>query len=173
MALLIIGICLWAAIHLIPTLAPGLKTTWKSKLGEGGYMGTFALLVVGALTLTVLGWRSVQPAMVYLPAELMRLPALGLMAVAFVLFTASKRETRIRRLIRHPQLTSVLVWSTAHLLTNGDNRSLVLFGGFAAWSVLEMILISRREGIWIKTPAPGWRGARRHFSPGEPSRRRI
>jgi len=148
--------CLWAAVHLVPSVAPGVKQAWKGKLGENGYMGTFALSILVGLALIIFGWRSAQPSLVYLPDEAMRLPALGLMALAFVLLGATKRPSRIGRIVRHPQLTGGLVWSLANLLLNGDSRSVVLFGGFAIWTTLEIILISRREGAWNKQPAPGW-----------------
>ncbi|MCZ6830857.1 MAG: NnrU family protein, partial [Gammaproteobacteria bacterium] len=144
MPLLIAGVCLWAAIHLVPSLAPGLKSAWRGKLGEGGYKGSFTLIVLSALALIIVGWRSAQPTLIYLPPEALRTLALALMVLAFILLGASKRATRIGRIVRHPQLSGVLVWSVAHLLANGDSRSLVLFGGFAIWTVLEMILISRR-----------------------------
>ena len=51
MVLLILGVGLWAGIHLIPSLAPGLKQDWKDKLGQQGYMGSFALCVAAALAL--------------------------------------------------------------------------------------------------------------------------
>ena len=43
-------------------------------------------------------------------------------------------------------MTGVLLWSAAHLLANGDSRSVSLFGGLAVWAVLEIILINRRDG---------------------------
>jgi uncharacterized membrane protein len=46
------------------------------------------------------------------------------------------------------------VWSGSHLLANGDSRSLILFGGLGVWAVLEMLLISRREGPWKRPYAP-------------------
>jgi uncharacterized membrane protein len=30
----------------------------------------------------------------------------------------------------------------------------VLFGGMAAWAIVEMIAINRREGAWVKGQAP-------------------
>jgi hypothetical protein len=47
----------------------------------------------------------------------------------------------------------VATWAGAHLLANGDSRSLVLFGGLGVWAVLEIILINRRDGAWEK-PEP-------------------
>jgi uncharacterized membrane protein len=70
-----------------------------------------------------------------------------------VLFAASGVPSNLKRWIRHPQLTGVLVFAAGHLLSNGDQRSLVLFGGLGLWSIAAMIAISRRDGAWQK-PAP-------------------
>jgi uncharacterized membrane protein len=70
-----------------------------------------------------------------------------------VLFVASNLPTNLKRLIRHPQLTGVATWAFAHLLANGDSRSLVLFGGIGVWAVVEMGLLNRRDGAW-RRPEP-------------------
>ncbi len=49
-----------------------------------------------------------------------------------------------------------MVWATAHLLLNGDSRSVLLFGWLGIWALLEIVFISRREGEWVKKPVPGW-----------------
>jgi uncharacterized membrane protein len=75
------------------------------------------------------------------------------MLVALVLFAASGVPTNLKRFIRHPQLTGVATWAIAHLLSNGDSRSLVLFGGVGLWALLEIVAIDRREGQWARPPA--------------------
>ena len=47
-------------------------------------------------------------------------------------------------------LTGVLIWALGHLLANGDNKSLVLFGGLGLWALISIITISRNEGVWVK-----------------------
>ena len=79
-----------------------------------------------------------------------------LVVIAFILMGASNYPTRIKQYIRHPQLTGVIVWAFAHLMLNGDSRSVLLFGGMALWAVLEIVFINRREGEWTKTHVPGW-----------------
>ncbi|MEM8498501.1 MAG: NnrU family protein [Pseudomonadota bacterium] len=155
MSLLIAGLLLWSFVHFIPSLLPGLKQSWKGALGEGGYMGSFSLLLLASLTMIVFGWRSSTPTLVYLADPVFRPVGIGLMVVALVLFVASKPPTSIKRFLRHPQLTSVVVWSIAHLLMNGDSRSVLLFGGLLVWAVLQMLFINRREGAWQKPEAPG------------------
>lgn len=154
MVLLIAGLALFAGVHLIPSLAPGLRRSWRGRLGEGGYKGTFALLLLAAMALIILGWRSTLPALVYLPSPALHGPALALLALAFLLLVVSARRSRLRRVIRHPQLTGVCLWGIAHLLLNGDSRSLLLFGAMTLWAVIEIFAINRREGVWIKEDAP-------------------
>ncbi len=156
MTLLILGVALFAAVHLFPGIAPARKQALWDKLGEGGYKGLFSLSVLAALVLIVLGWRSATPQFIYLPVIALKPLGLGLVIVALLLFVVSGRPSRLRRVLRHPQLTGVIVWAGAHLLLNGDSRSLVLFGGLGLWALLEILLINRRDGVWIKDEVPGW-----------------
>ena len=52
--------------------------------------------------------------------------------------------THIRAVLRHPMLLGVLLWAIAHLLSNGDLRSVVLFGAFAGYSVIDLISVLAR-----------------------------
>jgi len=156
MLLLVTGVALFAVVHLLRGVAPELRQRLWDKLGEGGYKGLFSLLILSSIALIILGWRSATPQFVYAPVLSFGPVSLLLMAVAFLLFVVSGRKSRLRRLLRHPQLTGVLVWAVAHLLLNGDSRSLALFGTLALWSVLEILVINRREGAWVKEEVPGW-----------------
>ena len=156
MFILIVGILIFAGVHLVPSLAPGVRAKLLGRLGENGYKGLFSLALLAGIGLIVAGWRSTLPHLLYLPAAELRHVAMALIAVAFLLFVASGRASRLKSLVRHPQLTGVLVWALAHLLLNGDNRSVVLFGALAAWSLVEMIAINRREGAWVKPAPPPW-----------------
>ncbi len=142
--------------HLVPAAAPALRQGCIDKLSFNGYRGVFSLLVLASLGLMIMGWRGSQPVSVYLPAEGLRVPALLLMVLAFLCLGASQRDTRIGHIVRHPQLTGLFIWSASHLMTNGDSRSLFLFAGLGTWAILEIILISRREGAWEKPQAPAW-----------------
>ncbi len=126
------------------------------RLGENGYKGVFSLALVAGLVLIVVGWRSSTPALVYVPPFGLQLFATGLLYLALLLFVVSGRPSRLKRVLRHPQLTSVALWGLAHLLLNGDSRSLVLFGGLAIWAVIEIFAINRRDRDWEKPAPPPW-----------------
>ena len=156
MWLLSFGVLLFCLTHLMPSIMPGIKTGLVSRLDENRYKGLFSLTLLISIVCIVFGWRGAAVTYIYQPDPALRHLALGLIVVAFLLMVAASRQTRLKRIVRHPQLTGVLLWASAHLLLNGDNRSLVLFAALAAWSSIEIITISRREGTWVKSDVPAW-----------------
>jgi uncharacterized membrane protein len=156
MGLILSGLILWVTIHMVPSVGLELKQKIVARIGLVPYRAGFALVVLSAMTLMVLGWRGAQPTSIYLPLPALRPVAIALAMIAIVTLSATGRASRIGRLVRFPQLTGMLLWACAHLLANGDSRSLLLFGGFICWALLEMFLISRREGVWQKPAAPSW-----------------
>jgi uncharacterized membrane protein len=156
MSMLVTGLLIWIVVHLFPSVAPARRAAVIDRLGEGPYKGIFSLLLIAALLLIVFGWRGAVPAFVYLPAGALRPVAMLLAVLGMILFVASNMPTRIKRVIRHPQLSGVLLWSIAHLMANGDNRSVALFSAMGAWSVIAMLMINRRDGARVKPEAPGW-----------------
>ncbi len=156
MGLLVAGVLIWCLVHLFPSLAAPRRQKLIAQLGENAYKGLFTVLILFALALIIFGWRSTVPALLYQLPGFTRHLAMLLILVAFILFTASSYPSRIKQFIRHPQLTGVIVWAFAHLLLNGDSRSVLLFGGLGLWAILEIILINKREGEWVKQPVSSW-----------------
>ena len=156
--LLVIGILLWSALHLSVALTPGLRQSLIARLGLGPYKGLFAIGIVASLVIIVLGWKAFPGGVVYVPPAGMRHLTMLLMPIAVVLFISARLPNDLTRRIRHPQLSGVKLWALAHLLANGETRSVVLFTGLLAWAVMEVIAINHRDGA-RQLPAP--RGALR------------
>jgi uncharacterized membrane protein len=157
MTMIYAGLFLWIALHLLPSAAPLAKQKIIAKTGDKAYQGIFALLVFAGLLLIIFGWRNTIPEYVYNPPAGIRHMAMLIAVVGVILFISANFPTRIKLIIRHPQLSGVLLWAVAHLLLNGDSRSVTVFGALAAWSLLSMFTINRREGKWEKPqPTKGW-----------------
>lgn len=156
MGLLIAGLFIWYLVHLTPSLAAPLRQNLINKLGENVYKLLFAVLMLASLALIISGWRGTVPSHLYQLPGFTRHLGMLLVLVAFILFGASSYPSRIKQYVRHPQLTAVIVWAFAHLMINGDSRSVLLFGGLGLWAILEIIFINRRDGEWVKQPVPGW-----------------
>jgi len=156
MMILVLGLVLWMTVHLFPSVAPAQRQQLIDRLGENAYKGVFSLLIILSIVLMVLGWRTTLPAYVYLPAAPLALPAMLLVVLGLVLVVAANFPSRIKKLIRHPQLSGVLLWALAHLMLNGDSRSVMLFSALGAWCVISMLTTNKREGAWIKPEPSGW-----------------
>jgi uncharacterized membrane protein len=153
MVKLVLGVLLWSATHFVPTAARGLRNSLAGKLGENGYKGVFVASMVLAIYLIISGWKATLPELLYVPPAWGRHLTALLVLIAFILFGASHGSNNIRRLVRHPQLTAVVIWGAGHLLANGEARSVVLFGGLTLWALISIVLINRRDGAWEKPPA--------------------
>ena len=154
MSLLITGVAIWIVVHLIPAIAPSLRQSLVASMGEKAYRGVFALVILGSLALIVVGWRSTPEEFIYILPPETRMVSFFLICLALILMGAAHHPSRIKRVIRHPMLTGVFVWAAAHLLVNGTVRAMVLFGGLGVWALLEIVLINRREGAYIKPDKP-------------------
>ena len=140
---LILGLALWVGAHFFKRLAPGARAA----MGERGKV-LVAVLSLLAVVLMVLGYRAAEWVPVYTP-----LPGMGhanntLMLVSLFLFGVGGTKGILYPKIRHPMLWGVVVWAVAHLLVNGDQASLVLFGGMGLWALVSMLLINRAEP-WV------------------------
>lgn len=154
MNLLISGVLLWIVVHLMPATTPSLKESLVGRLGQKPYRGLFALLIFGSLALIVIGWRSTPEVFIYVLPAGTRMVAFALICLSIIVIGSTHHPSRIKRIIRHPMLTGVVIWAAAHLLVNGTTRALVLFGGLGIWALLEIVLINRRDGAYIKPDKP-------------------
>jgi uncharacterized membrane protein len=137
-ALLIVGLILFIGIHVLPSSAR-LRAPLAARLGENGYKILFSLASVVGLILIAIGYGQAPREQIFEPSQTARALLPAAMAVAFVLVVVANVPGRIRRVVRHPMLAGVLIWSALHLLANGDLASNLLFGTFALWSVFALL----------------------------------
>ena len=153
MSLLIAGLVLFMAVHLIPS-APRLRAALVERLGAKPYRGVFSAVTLLSVAAVVWGFSRSPIEAVYAPPAWGRQASMILVPFALVLFAAANMPTRIRALVRHPMLLGLLLWAFAHLLANGEVRSVVLFGGFALFAVVEIVsAVARGKGPPAE-PAP-------------------
>lgn len=157
MLLLAIGVVIWFAVHLMPALAPDAKAALVARLGAPRYRALFALTISGAMFMMIFGYRAADWIPVYDPPVWAMHANNLLMLVALYLFTIAEMKRRkavwLATKLRHPMLAGALLWAVAHLIANGDQASVLLFGGLGVWALVEMAAISRRDGAWTP-PAP-------------------
>ena len=86
----------------------------------------------------------------------MRHITVGLMLFAVIFLVAAFIPSHIKARLKHPMLASVKTWALAHLLSNGDLGSILLFGTFLAWGVYTRIAAKRRTDTKPIAAPAGW-----------------
>ena len=139
MSLLVAGLVLVLGVHLIPVVAPW-RAALAARLGERGYRAAFSLVALAGLIAIVAGYARAGPEPAFTTARPWA-AALSpvVMAVALTLLAASKLSGYIRRTVRHPMLAGTILWAGLHLAANGEARSVVLFGAFLAWALVDLV----------------------------------
>lgn len=155
MNLLIIGLTLFVALHLVPSV-PQFRTSLIESLGEKMYRAIFAFVAFAGLALIIWGFSRAEFEPVYQPLSWGRSLAFGLVPIAVILFAAANMPTHIRAFVRHPMLAGLFLWAIAHLAANGDLRSILLFGTLGAFSVVATVSIVLRSKQSSQEKAPRW-----------------
>ncbi len=158
LGVLIIGLVVFLGSHLFVTRRNN-RAAVIARIGLPAYRALFAVVAIAGLALIVWGfgqYRAHDWIAVWSPPAFMRHITIGLMLIAVILFVAAVIPSHIKTKAKHPVLAATKVWAFAHLLSNGDLGSILLFGSFLAWAVYARIAAKRR-GDGGATVAPvGW-----------------
>jgi uncharacterized membrane protein len=145
LGIFILGLVVFFATHLFITFR-GARADAIAKLGLNGYRALFALVSIAGLALIVWGFGQyhAHAPQIWSPPAFMRHITVGLMLFAVIFFTAAFIPSHIKAKLKHPMLAGVKTWALAHLLSNGDLGSILLFGAFLAWGVYARIAAKKR-----------------------------
>ena len=147
LAILVLGLALFLGAHVFVTLRTPRAALIKD-IGEGRYKGLMALVSLAGLVLIgygfgqyrATGWIDVwsPPGWTYYITQILMWPA-------SIFVVAAYSRGNIWRALKHPMLVGVKTWAAAHLISNGDLGSIVLFGSFLAWAVYDRITLKHRS----------------------------
>jgi uncharacterized membrane protein len=152
MAPLIAGLILFLGIHLVPA-APPARRALVARLGENRYKAVYSLASALGLALIVAGYvYSGDRTRVFAPLHEARTIAPYAMTLSFILFAAANMRGHIRRIVKHPMLLGLLIWSTVHLCANGDRTGTVLFGAFLAYAIVDLASAIARGAVKTFVP---------------------
>lgn len=156
MAVLVLGLVLFLGIHSVRILAPAWREQKLQQWGEGRWKGLYTIVSLAGFVLLIWGYALAWPdaADLYEPPVWMKHVTALLMLFSLVFLMVSQVPAgRIKAMVGHPMLLAVKIWAVAHLLANGDTASLLLFGTFLIWAVLDLVSVRRRERAGAVEPA--------------------
>ena len=146
MGVMPIGLVLFFGAHVFVTLR-GPRAALIARIGEWPYKGLMSVVSLVGLVLIgygfgqyrASGWIDIwyPPRWTYYVTQILMWPA-------SICVVAAYSRGNIWRALKHPMLVGVKTWAVAHLISNGDLGSIVLFGSFLAWAVYDRITLKRR-----------------------------
>lgn len=148
MTLLVAGLVLFIATHLLRPIAPGLRNAAIAALGKPGWMALHGIASLVSLALIAYGFvvaRENGGEMLYYPPTFLSHIALTLMLIASICLVAGFLPAgHIRTKLKFPILVAIKIWALAHLLANGESYSVLLFVTVLAWAVILRITLKKR-----------------------------
>jgi uncharacterized membrane protein len=138
MTLLAAVLFVFGVIHINPAM-PLWKAHAVQTFGKayGPIYGILTLLLFAA---SIWAYRQAEPGFIYEPAvwgyhASFVSTLLGFLCIGIFAFRGSWRNT-----LKYPMAIGVTLWAFGHLLANGEQRSVLFFGGLAAISILFAVL---------------------------------
>ncbi len=141
MVFLVIGLIGFIGIHSVRIVAPDWRLTTIGTMGENKWKAIYSIVSLISFVLLIYGYAraKIDASQVYVPFSEMYHVVLLLMAIAFVMMMVSNLGPGyIKRKFKHPFLLATILWSISHLWMNGDLASLILFGTFLLWAIVNL-----------------------------------
>jgi uncharacterized membrane protein len=158
LGVLILGLLVFLGTHVFVSFRDA-RAYVIGRVGLPVYRGAFALVSLAGLALIIWGYglyRAHEWIQVWSPPGFMRHITIGLMLFAVIFVVAALFPSHIKTRLKHPMLAGVKTWAFAHLLSNGDLGSILLFGAFLAWGVYARIAAKKRKDLGPATAPAGW-----------------
>lgn len=158
LTVLVAGLALFLINHLFVTRRDA-RAAAIARLGKPVYFALFGIVSLIALAMIVWGfaeYRAHQWIDVWQPPAFTRHITVGLMLFSMIFATATFVPSHIKARLKYPMLTAVKTWAFAHLLSNGDLGSILLFATFLAWAVLARISLKRRPDVVLPVAPAGY-----------------
>jgi len=146
MTTLVVGLIVFIGAHVFVTMRAQ-RAAVIARIGEGPYKGLMALVSLVGIILIGYGFGAYRASgyiVVWEPPAWTRHVTVALMWPATVCVVAAYSRGNIWRKLKHPMLVGVKTWAVAHLISNGDLGSIILFGAILAWAVYDRITLKRR-----------------------------
>jgi uncharacterized membrane protein len=160
LAILMAGLVLFIGAHVFVTMRDQ-RAALIGRIGEWPYKGVLALVSVIGLILIGYGfgeYRATDWIDVWYPPRWTYYITQFLMWPASIFVVAAYIRGNIWRTLKHPMLVGVKTWAVAHLISNGDLGSILLFGSFLLWAGYDRMTLKHRADAGAPAiPAGGHR----------------
>lgn len=165
---LILSTAFFVGAHMVLSSLP-VRQVLIDRMGEGGHRGLYTVAVGAGMVWMLFSYGDARAvaAPLWMPPPAMAMVPVLLMPIASILLVCAlttrnptavggdkiarepKPVTGIMTVTRHPMMVGVAIWAVAHLLSNGDAASIILFGGLLFLAVGGMLHIDHRRSATL------------------------
>ncbi len=146
LVVMILGLVVFIGTHVVTTQRE-MRAGLIGRLGEGTYKIAYSVASIVGVVLIAYGFARYRAAGwidVWSPPAWTRHVAVLLVWPAIICVVAAYSPGRIKTTLKHPMLVGIKLWALAHLISNGDLGSIILFGALLGWAVFDRISLKRR-----------------------------
>jgi uncharacterized membrane protein len=147
LSILVLGLLIFLATHVFVSMR-GARAAVIARVGLNPYRVLLSIVSAAALVLIVWGFAHYRSGGewidVWQPPAFTRHITVLLMLFAVIFVTAAFFPSHIKARLKYPVLAGVKTWALAHLISNGDLGSILLFGTMLGWAVFARISAKRR-----------------------------
>ena len=151
------GLLVFFGTHFYSVFRPLDENSLAARIGPGPYKGLYSLLTGVGFVAMVWGYAMLKPWIpLAVPPYWTRHVTMLLMLPAMILIVAAYMPPGgfIKKGVKHPMLTAVKIWALAHLIANWDLASVILFGSFLVFGVVDRIAVKRRGDVGFANIKP-------------------
>ncbi|MCM2293225.1 NnrU family protein [Allorhizobium sp. BGMRC 0089] len=160
MSILILVFVAFLVLHSLPSM-PALRNRLIARMGRRVYLLVYSILSLASLAGLIVAF-AMAPEVVFWPEYAWQawitllLAPLGLFLVvcgllspnpSSISFRRGERSGAIVAITRHPVLIGFFLLFASHIFPNGEERALILFGGFSLYALVGIIMLERRGRI--------------------------
>ena len=138
MHILLLGLAVFVVSHVLPMT--GAKPALKQRLGDRGYGAVFGVLSLVSLGLIVWGYSQTEYIGLYEPPMWGHHVTIFCVFAAILVLVSVLVPSHLRHWISNPLAVGFLLWAIGHLFANGDVASVVMFGTFAAYCIVSLLV---------------------------------
>lgn len=135
---LALAVAIFIALHITAAL-PAAKGALQNRLGPA-YGPTFGINSLLSLVLIVLAWVNRDFVTLYDPPAWGKHVTFSFVLLAFLCLGVWIFRGKLRQKLRFPFALAAIFWGFGHLFVRGDQASVILFGGLAAYGIAHYVL---------------------------------
>lgn len=156
--ILVLGLVLFLGAHSARIFGEGWRARTIASVGDKTWKVAYSVVSLIGFGLIIWGYGLARQQLVMVlspPMGMRHMNSLFTLLAFILLVAAYVPRNQIKAKLHHPMVLGVKLWAFGHLLSTGTLASMVLFGAFLLWAVLDFRAARQRDRALGTVYPPG------------------